>query len=261
MAKKTYEKDYVTTEVNADPITGEPGSHPVGTGLGAAGAGAAGAAVGLAVGGPIGGLLGGVIGAVAGGAAGHAVAEAYDPTGEDVYWRENYRNRDYVADEPYEAYRPAYAYGWTARRHNLDRSWPEVEPKLEREWEAAKDRVEIGWDRAKHAAKDAWQRVDDSFSGWFGEEDDYWRANFRSRDYVGPKDDYEMLRPAYRYGWESRVRTGGGRWEDAEADLQRGWNQSKYNAELSWDRAKHAVRDAWHRVERRLPGDFDRDGR
>ena len=39
-------------DLNEDPITGEPGSHPVGTGLGAAGGAAAGAALGTAVGGP-----------------------------------------------------------------------------------------------------------------------------------------------------------------------------------------------------------------
>ena len=32
-------------DLNEDPITGEPGSHPVGTGLGAAGGAAAGAAL------------------------------------------------------------------------------------------------------------------------------------------------------------------------------------------------------------------------
>jgi hypothetical protein len=30
---------------------------------------------------------------------------------------------------------------------------------------------------------------------------------------------------------------------------------------MNWDRAKLAARDAWHRVERKLPGDFDKDGR
>lgn len=258
MAKREYE----TKEVNADPITGEPGAHPVGTGVGAAGAGVAGAALGTALGGPVGGILGGVIGAIAGGAAGHAMAEVYDPTAEDAYWAQNYRNRDYVeADHLYDTYRPAYALGWNARRHYLDRSWNEVEPSLAKEWETSKDRVGLGWDRAKHAAKDAWSHVDDSFSRWFGEEDDYWRSTYRSRDYVKAGEDYDLLRPAYRYGWEQRIRHAGGRFEDAEAELARGWNQTKDSVALSWDRAKHAVRDAWNRVEKRLPGDFDRDGR
>jgi len=56
-----------------DPITGAPGSHPVGTGVGAAAGGvAAGAAVG-AVAGPVGAVVGAAIGAVVGGLAGKAI--------------------------------------------------------------------------------------------------------------------------------------------------------------------------------------------
>src|SRR6188508_1869721 len=76
-------------DMNRDPITGEPGSHPVGTGVGAAGGGAAGAAIG-SVGGPVGTAVGAVIGAVAGGLAGKGVAEAIDPTAENAYWEKNY---------------------------------------------------------------------------------------------------------------------------------------------------------------------------
>ena len=60
-----------------DPITGEPGAHPVGVGVGALSAGAAGAAIG-AIGGPIGVLIGAAIGAVAGGLAGKEVAATND---------------------------------------------------------------------------------------------------------------------------------------------------------------------------------------
>ena len=48
-----------------DPITGEPGSHPVGTGVGASGGAMTGAAVGTAVAGPVGTVVGAAIGAVA----------------------------------------------------------------------------------------------------------------------------------------------------------------------------------------------------
>src|SRR6266487_6871524 len=51
---------------NPDPITGTPGSHPVGTGVGAAAGGSAatyaGAAIGAAAGGPVGAVVGGVVG-------------------------------------------------------------------------------------------------------------------------------------------------------------------------------------------------------
>ncbi len=70
----------VTPETGSpDPITGEPGAHPVSVGVGALSAGAAGAAIG-AIGGPIGMLVGATIGAIAGGLAGHeAAAASADP--------------------------------------------------------------------------------------------------------------------------------------------------------------------------------------
>ena len=80
---KTTRSDVEGSE-NRDPLSGEKGAHPVGVGLGAAGAGAAGAAIGSVVG-PAGtaagAVVGAVVGAVAGGLAGKGVAEAIDPDG------------------------------------------------------------------------------------------------------------------------------------------------------------------------------------
>ena len=74
-------------EANRDPITGAPGAHPVGVGLGAAAGGiaggiAAGAAVGTVAAGPVGTAVGAAVGAIAGGLGGKAVAEKLDPTVE-----------------------------------------------------------------------------------------------------------------------------------------------------------------------------------
>jgi uncharacterized protein (TIGR02271 family) len=67
-------------DANRDPLTGEPGSHPVGTGAGAiAGGAAAGAATGT-VAGPVGTGIGAAAGAVAGGLAGKGAAEHFNPT-------------------------------------------------------------------------------------------------------------------------------------------------------------------------------------
>jgi uncharacterized protein YcfJ len=78
---------------NADPITNEPGSHPIETGIGAAAIGAmSGMAVG-AVAGPTGAAVGAAVGAVAGGYAGNAVGEIIDPTTEDNWLRENFNSR------------------------------------------------------------------------------------------------------------------------------------------------------------------------
>ena len=71
------------TTDNADPLTGEHGAHPVGTGVGAVSAGAAGMAIG-SVGGPIGAIIGGIAGAVVGGLAGKGLAESVNPTVEDA---------------------------------------------------------------------------------------------------------------------------------------------------------------------------------
>src|SRR4051812_27121912 len=91
-----------TDALNRDPITDQPGAHPIGTGVGAAAAGATGAAVGM-VGGPVGAVVGAVVGSVLGGLAGKGVAEGINPTVEDAYWRENYGKETYVEpDSQYE---------------------------------------------------------------------------------------------------------------------------------------------------------------
>src|SRR5688572_1837998 len=118
MAKQVKSKD-----TNPDPITGQPGAHPVGAGIGAAVGGAA--AGSLA--GPVGTVAGAVIGGVAGGYAGKAIEEAIDPTAEDAYWRENYTSRDYVQKgSNYEDYRPAYQYGWESRGQFAGRRFDDV---------------------------------------------------------------------------------------------------------------------------------------
>ena len=168
-------------DTNPDPITGAPGSHPGGTAVGTTGGGLAGAAAGAAIGSAVpgigtvaGGIAGAVIGGVGGGLAGKAVAEHFDPTAEDAYWRENYRTRPYYAAEY----------------------------------------------------------------------------------------DYEMdYAPAYRYGYTVSSQYAGEPYESRERDLESGWEKARGKSRLSWEKAKAATRDAWHRVERKLPGDADRDGR
>ena len=155
-------------DLNRDPITGTPGSHPVGTGVGAVGGGAAGAAAGTAVGGPIGGVVGAVVGAVAGGAAGKGVAEAIDPTVEDTYWRQNYASRDYFEKgRPYDDYAPAYRYGWESRAMHPDRRFEDVENDLARKWDTAKGKSSLTWQQAKNATRDAWHRVERAVPGDF----------------------------------------------------------------------------------------------
>ena len=153
---------------NPDPITGQPGAHPVGTGVGAAGAGAIGTAVGGAVGGPVGAVVGAAIGAVAGGLAGKNVAERIDPTIEDGYWRDNYRNRSYYEnDYAYEDYEPAYRTGYEGFGTYRDRglNYDQAEPHLRQDYEGRYGNGRLAWEKAKHATRDAWDRVERAIPG------------------------------------------------------------------------------------------------
>jgi len=154
---------------NPDPITGAPGSHPVGTGVGAAAGGAAGVGAAMAAGavagsavGPVGTAVGAAIGAVAGGLAGKAVAEGVDPTAEDAYWRENYKTRPYVSKETdYTSYAPAYRLGYETRSTSKYKTFDEAEPDLRTRWEREHgSKTGLAWDKARLASKDAWDRID-----------------------------------------------------------------------------------------------------
>jgi uncharacterized protein (TIGR02284 family) len=149
------DKDY-----NLDPISREPGSHPVGTGLGAA---AGGAAVGVAAGavaGPVGAAVGAVVGAVAGGIGGKAAAESLNPTAEEAYWQSAYDKEAYY--EPgrvYEDYAPAYRMGMYARGE-YQGSFDDAEPQLSSNWESRRETSTLDWPEARSASRAAWDRVD-----------------------------------------------------------------------------------------------------
>ena len=144
-----------------DPLTGAPGSHPLGTGVGAVGAGAAGAAIGAAAG-PLGAIAGAAVGAVVGGLIGKGVAEGIDPTEERAFWRETYKDRPYY-DQGFSYdtdYEPAYRYGWETRGHFHDRKFEDVEPHLEENWHQAKGDSRLRWEHAKQAVRDSWHRIE-----------------------------------------------------------------------------------------------------
>ena len=150
-------------EANRDPITNEPGSHPIGTAAGSTAGAATGAVIGSAAG-PAGTIVGGVIGAVAGGLAGHAAAEKVNPTSEesyqeDRYWEEHHQSRPYI-DRSYsfDDYRPAYRYGRESRTRYPDRPFDEAESDLERDWDGYKGSSRLRWPEAREAARDAWER-------------------------------------------------------------------------------------------------------
>lgn len=250
-------------DMNRDPISGAPGAHPVGVGLGGTGGAVAGAAIGSLLG-PIGTLIGGAIGTIAGAAAGKGVAERMDPTGEAEYWRGEYESRPYYNKAfTYDDYAPAYAYGNDVRAQYAGRAWDDtLESDVRQGWEAAKANSRLKWEEAKDAVRDAFDRSDRTYRTYEA-TDRYYADKYQATDYY--KSDYEYekdYRPAYRYGTQARSQYGGRAWDDAlERDLERGWDRAKGTSQMAWQDAKGAVRDAWHGVERVLPGDADRDGR
>ena len=79
------DKRQVSEQPNQNHSTLEQSpSHPIATGLGAAGGGVAGAAIGRVAGGRMGATVGAVAGAIAGAIAGDALAELTEEVAEDV---------------------------------------------------------------------------------------------------------------------------------------------------------------------------------
>ncbi len=148
--------------LHKDPITGTPGSHPVGTGIGAAGAGVVGGIAGAAIGGPVGAVAGVAAAAVLGGIAGKATAEAINPTTEADYWKHNFASRPYAQSHTvFEQYAPAYQYGWESyeSRGANNRTFESIEAELGRDWDRVKGGSRLAWNQAKDASRDAWDRV------------------------------------------------------------------------------------------------------
>lgn len=236
---------------NRDPITGETGAHPIGTGVGAAAAGTIGTAVG-AIAGPIGGAIGAVIGGVIGGLLGKSTAEAFDPTVEDTYWRSAYSSRPYyAAGDAYEDYEPAYKTGYEGyNRYSRDnRRYEEVEPDLRRDYEGSNNK-RLPWEKAEPATRDAWNRR--YYQDIYSNEGNYWQQNYTSEPYYESGRSFTDYEPAYRLGYEGYVRhMGTGRtFDDAELDLRREYETQHGSSGLGWDKVKHAVQKAWHRAER-----------
>jgi hypothetical protein len=131
---KTTQTPNQPRDYNEDPITGEPGSHPVGTGVGAAAGAAALGAVG-AIAGPVGAAVGVTVGAILGGLTGKGFAEGFDPTAEEAFWREQHPHQPYAKDSgDYDAYARAYRTGYEG--YVPGKSFAEREAELRAAYEA-----------------------------------------------------------------------------------------------------------------------------
>lgn len=84
-------------------------------------------------------------------------------------------------------------------------------------------------------------------------EDAYWREEYPRREYYDEEVSYDDIKPAYRYGWESRTRYADRNWEQAQEDLRRDW-ETNYESRVpgTWEDAQRPIRDAWDRAEAKL---------
>ena len=148
-------------ELNRDPLSGAPGSHPLGTGAGAASGGLTGAAVGMAIGGPVGSVICAAVGAVAGGLSGKSAAEVLNPTAEEEYWRAAHVNEPYYMNgNDYDFYAPGFRAGWEGRVRYEGRSFDDAEAELAENYNRSRIDGGATWQELSAAANAAWNRVD-----------------------------------------------------------------------------------------------------
>jgi hypothetical protein len=78
---------------------------------------------------------------------------------EESYWRQNYRNRPYAQGQDYDAFAPAYRFGYEASDRYQGKSWNDVEADLSRDWDRYENRGQSTWEQMKSAVRDAWERM------------------------------------------------------------------------------------------------------
>jgi hypothetical protein len=87
------------------------------------------------------------------------VAEHFDPTGEERYWRSNFdREPYYRRGMTFDDYAPAYRVGGEARGRYGDALFDDVEDQLASDYERARGKSRLGWDDARDATRAAWTR-------------------------------------------------------------------------------------------------------
>ncbi len=145
-------------DAHLDPITKEPGAHPVGTGVGAGIGGTLGAVVGSPAG-PVGTIAGAAIGGVLGGLAGKSAAESINPRREMDYWRAEFPARPYSAGRRFDDFSPAYWWTIDMYRTNPGWSYEQAEATMRDQWPLRREGSPLSWDEVRQASRDAWDRI------------------------------------------------------------------------------------------------------
>lgn len=159
-----------------DPLTGEPGSHPLGAGLGATGGAMAGAVAG-AVAGPAGAAIGAIVGGVAGGLMGSEVAESLDesdtiwavaPPAWEAWWREKFNSEaPAVPGMTYDDFLPAYRLGYETHAWQTGTVFEDIEHILENRWAETRGDSRLSWSQARTAILASWKLLDEKGASSF----------------------------------------------------------------------------------------------
>jgi hypothetical protein len=79
-------------------------------------------------------------------------------------------------------------------------------------------------------------------------EDRYWQTHYARRPYVAAGTPYDVYRPAYLFGIETRLQHCDKSWSEAEPMLQQTWELSPNVKLMAWSKASPAVHDAWDKL-------------
>lgn len=116
-------------DTNRDPLSGAPGAHPAGTGVG--------------------------------GQAGKSVGHAIDRTAEAAHWQAAHTAQPYAKSEfGYEDYAPAYQLGYNSRGRYQTQSFDTVQDEMKGEWDRNRGNSRLSWEDAMPATRAAWHRVE-----------------------------------------------------------------------------------------------------
>lgn len=225
---------------NPDPITGAPGSHPTGVGIGAAAGGATGVGAAIAAGaltgsvaGPIGTAIGAIVGAVAGGYAGKAIGEAHDPTEDDTYWRDEHKNRPYYkSDYDYDRdLAPAYRYGSTVGK-SLNDSYPDY---------SQRDVPTTTSSTTNLTGQTTGNRTGDTGTG-VGDKISGAASTAGSKIADTGRSIKESVKDAFTSDDDNDYN-----FDRHDEHFRSNWDKVRGNSSLSYDQARDAIRDAYNR--------------
>jgi hypothetical protein len=83
-------------------------------------------------------------------------------------------------------------------------------------------------------------------------EDNFWRENHAREPYYTDGRNYDdFYAPAYRAGYEGRVKYDGRTFDEVEDDLATDYARYHGN-DMNWEEVRPATRAAWDRVDRRV---------